>query len=267
MEAVDAEVRRPPLTIRRIEDVDRSGHWLRQGWDDFLATPRISLTYGGVFALVSLALSLGLFEIGLGSLVLPLAGGFVIMAPVFVVGLYDVSRRREMGLDVALRDVLDTFAIHAAQLSAMGVVLMLCFWIWVETALVLFMGIFNAAPPPLETFITDVVFSANGAVLLIVGSLFGAVFGAVIFSITAVSVPLIFDQPVDVVTAITTSMRAVCDNWRLMFGWAALIVLVLGCGMITAFLGLAVALPVLAYATWHCYRDVIDATAAAAPTP
>jgi len=109
-----------------------------------------------------------------------------------------------------------------------------------------------------------VVFSANGAVLLIIGSLFGAVFGAVIFSITAVSVPLIFDQPIDVVTAITTSMRAVRGNWRLMFGWAALIVLVIGCGMITAFLGLAVALPVLAYATWHCYRDVIDATATVA---
>lgn len=265
MEAVEPEVYRGPLSIRHIEDVDRSGHWLRQGWDDFLATPWISLIYGGAFALVSLALTVGLFSSGLSSLILPLAGGFVIMAPVFVVGLYDVSRRREMGLDVSLSDVLATFAAHASQLSAIGIVLMLCFWIWVETALVLFMGIFNAAPPPLETFITDVVFSANGAVLLIVGSMFGAVFGAIIFSITAVSVPLIFDQPIDVVTAITTSMRAVRDNWRLMFGWAALIVLVIGCGMITAFLGLAVALPVLAYATWHCYRDVIDTGAAAPP--
>jgi uncharacterized membrane protein len=43
-----------------------------------------------------------------------------------------------------------------------------------------------------------------------------------------------------------------------MFGWAALIALIIAVGLATAFAGLAVAVPLLAYATWHCYRDVIE---------
>lgn len=261
-----AEAYRLPVAIRQIADIDRSGHWLRQGWHDFLATPRISLIYGGVFVIVSLLVTFGLIEIGLDSLILPLAGGFIILTPILVVGLYDVSRRRELGMEATLRDALSAYGDHAGQLSAMGIVLLLCFWIWVEMALVLFMGIFSLRPPPLETFITDVIFSANGAILLIIGSAIGAVFAMVVFAISAVSVPLIFDRPIDVITAISTSMLVVRSNWKLMFGWAALIALVLAAALATAFLGLAVALPVLAYATWHAYRDLIEPEPPAAST-
>jgi uncharacterized membrane protein len=253
-----AEAYRLPVTIKTIADIDRSGRWLRLGWQDFLATPTISLTYGAAFVIVSLIVTLGLVEIGLGSLVLPLAGGFIILTPILVVGLYDVSRRREQGMEATLRDVLSAYGEHAGQLSAMGIVLMLCFWMWVEIALVLFMGIFSQTPPSLERFFTDVIFSTNGAILLIAGSAIGAVFAAVVFAISAVSVPLIFDRPVDVITAISTSLLTVRGNWRLMFGWAALIALVLASALATAFIGLAVALPVLAYATWHAYRDLIE---------
>lgn len=259
-----AEAYRLPVTIKRIADIDRSGRWLRQGWRDFLATPKISLIYGGTFVLVSWFIVFGLAQLGLGSLVLPLAGGFIILSPILVVGLYDVSRRREQGRDATLRDVLNAYAEHAGQLSAMGIVLMLCFWVWVEIALVLFMGIFHATPPSLETFFTDVIFSTNGAILLIIGSAIGAVFAAVVFAISAVSVPLIFDRPIDVITAISTSLLTVRSNWQLMFGWAALIALVLAVALATGLLGLAVALPVLAYATWHSYRDLIEAPAAEA---
>jgi uncharacterized membrane protein len=256
---------RLPVTIRKIGDIDRSGHWLRQGWQDFLATPTISLTYGAILVIVSLVVSVGMLHVGLGSLVLPLAGGFIILAPILVVGLYDVSRRREQGRGATLRDVAAAYGDHAGQLSAMGIVLMLCFWMWVEIAFVLFMGIFSRTPPPLEAFVSDVIFSANGAVLLIVGSAIGAVFAAFVFAITAISVPLIFDRPIDVITAISTSLLAVRSNWRVMFGWAALIAIVLACAMATALLGLAVALPVLAYATWHCYRDIIEPATPPAP--
>jgi uncharacterized membrane protein len=260
-----AEAYRLPVTLKRIADIDRSGHWLRQGWHDFLATPALSRTYGGIFGVVSVIVTIGLIEIGLGSLVLPLAGGFIILTPILVVGLYDVSRRREQGLPARLRDALAAYGEHAGQLSAMGIVLMFCFWVWVEMALVLFMGIFSETPPSLETFFTDVIFSANGAILLIIGSVIGAIFAAVVFAISAVSVPLIFDRPIDVITAISTSMLAVRSNWQLMFGWAALIALVLASALATAFLGLAVALPVLSYATWHAYRDLIEPAAPAQP--
>jgi Predicted integral membrane protein len=248
---------RLPVTIRRIGDVDRSGHWLAQGWRDFVKTPVVSLAYGGAFAAISLVLTFGLRAAGLDSMILPLCLGFIILAPLLVVGLYDASRRLEQGLEVTLGDVFRGVRDHAGQLAAMGIVLMLCYWVWVEIALVLFMGFFNQSPPSLDAFFEEVVFTLNGAFMLGLGTVVGAVIGALVFSISAVSVPLIYDRQVDVITAISTSLLAVRANWQVMFGWAALIIVCSVAGLATLFLGLAVAVPVLAYATWHCYRDVI----------
>lgn len=248
---------RLPVTIREINDVDRSGHWLRQGWRDFLKVPVVSFAYGLGFVIASLLVTLGLYALNFDAMILPLAGGFIIIAPLLVVGLYDVSRRLERGEKPSLRDVFGAFTENSSQLAAMGIVLMICYLVWVEIALVLFMGFFNQAPPSLDGFFDQVLFTGQGAIMLIVGSILGAVFAAIVFSITAVSIPLIYDRPIDVVTAISASLLAVRQNWRLMFGWAALIVVITGVSLLFGFFALAVAMPVLAYATWHAYRDLI----------
>jgi uncharacterized membrane protein len=246
-----------PVSIRSLPDVDRSGQWLSQGWRDFKKAPGISLLYGTVFVIVGLALTFGLVSAGLGSLILPVAGGLMILAPILVVGLYDVARRLEAGLPVSLADCFNAFGRSAGQLAAMGIVLLVCYLVWVRTALLLFMLFLNQEPPPLDRFLVDVILSAQGAPLLLVGSVVGAAFAATVFSITAISIPLIYDRPVDVLTSVGVSLLTVRENFKVMFGWAALIVLVTAAGLATAFIGLAVALPVLAYATWHAYRDLI----------
>ncbi len=249
---------RLPVDIQTV-DVDRSGHWLAAGWADFLKTPRVSLMYGGAFVIISFLLTVGLISAGLGSLVLPLAGGFVLLAPILVVGLYDVSRRLEQAADVSFGHVFSAFSDNLGQLSAMGVVLLILWFVWVEVAIVLFAIFFNQAPPPLHEFVEEVVFSLEAAPFLLIGTLFGAVMATVIFAITAISIPMMFDRPVDVVTAIGASILAVRANWQVMFGWAAMIVVITVAGVLSFFLGLAVALPVLAYATWHAYRDLVMA--------
>ncbi|MBK8907307.1 MAG: DUF2189 domain-containing protein [Rhodospirillales bacterium] len=245
-----------PVGIRTVS-VDRSGYWLAAGWQDFLQAPVISIVYGGAFALLSIVLGYGVIAADLGSLVLPLAGGFVLLAPILVVGLYDVSRRLESGHAVGLHPAYSAFRENIGQLSAMGIVLMFIWFIWVEVAIFLFAIVYNRPPPPLENFILEVPFTLEGALLLSIGTLLGAGFALVIFAVTAVSIPMMFDRRVDVVTAIGASILTVRANWQVMFGWAALIALVTACGIATFGLGLAVALPVLAYATWHCYRDLI----------
>ncbi|MBK8176234.1 MAG: DUF2189 domain-containing protein [Rhodospirillales bacterium] len=250
-------VYRLPVSIRILEDVDISGTWLSQGWRDFRSAPGVSLAYGGTFVVIALALTLGFSVAGLGALILPIAGGFAIVAPILVVGLYDVSRRLEAGLPATLTDCFGAFSRSASQLSAMGVVLLLCCLVWVLLALLLFALIFGREPPPLDAFIVDIVFSIQGALLLILGSIVGACLTAAVFSLTAVSVPLIYDRPIDVLTAIGVSLLVVRGNVRVMFGWAAMIALITALGIATAFIGLAVGVPVLAYATWHAYRSVI----------
>lgn len=257
MSAPAAGVYRLPVTISKIAEVDRSGHWLGQGWRDFKSAPGVSLAYGCSFVVVGLALTVGLYLLDLTSLILPLAGGFTILAPILVVGLYDVSRRLEAGLPVSLADCFGAFGRSLGQLAAIGVALLVCYLVWVRTALLLFALFFTQEAPPWNQFVETVLFSLDGALLLIVGTIVGAVFVAVVFSISAVSVPLIYDRPVDVMTAIGVSLLTVRENFKLMFGWAAMIALIVFAGLATAFVGLAIGVPVLAYATWHAYRDLI----------
>ena len=133
-----------PVSIRTIKDVDRSGHWLAEGWRDFTLAPGLSLIYGGAFVVAGLAITLGLFTRGLASLILPLAGGLMILAPIMVVGLYDVSRRLEAGLPVSLRDCFRAFGRSVGQLSVLGVVVLVAYLFWVMTALLLFMLVLPA---------------------------------------------------------------------------------------------------------------------------
>ena len=68
---------------------------------------------------------------------------------------------------------------------------------------------------------------------------------------------MLLDRPLDVMTAIVTSVRAVMANPKPMLLWAALIVGFTGAGLITLYLGLIVTVPLIGYATWHAYKDLV----------
>lgn len=63
------------IAIRRIP-FDAPWYWLAAGWRDLWTTPHISIGYGVLFALIGLALTVGLTEVGWQALMLPLAGGW-----------------------------------------------------------------------------------------------------------------------------------------------------------------------------------------------
>ena len=96
---------------------------------------------------------------------------------------------------------------------------------------------------------------------LALGSLFGSVFAVATFAIAAFSLPMIADRDVDMVTAGISSVNAVLRNKGTALVWAALIAVLTAVGLATAFLGLAIVMPWLAYAAWHGYREALDASA------
>ncbi len=245
-----------PATIQRVS-VDASGRWLAAAWMDVRRAPGLSFGYGAGFVVASFALSIGLSVFDLGSLVLPLAGGFVLLAPFLVVGFYEISRRLEKGETPQAMPVARACCANMGQVGAMGVVLMLVFLVWALLAAILFALFFGENPPPLDRFVEEILFSLRGAAFLAVGTAVGAIIATGIFFISAFSFPMLIDRPVDVLTAIAVSVRAVRANWQVMFGWAALVVVLTAVGVVTFFLGLAVVMPLLGYATWHAYRDVI----------
>ena len=246
----------PALPVRRI-DVERPWRWLADGWRDLMRAPNVGFAYGAVFVAGGFALTLGLWLLDMLYLVLPLAAGFMLIAPLFAVGLYETSRRLELGMEPSLSDALMAWRARVGSLSTIGLILMLFLLAWIRIAFLIFALFFGVEPPSWNHLVSTIFFSLDGLPFLAVGTAVGGVFAAIAFAISAVSIPLLLDRDVGVLAAIATSVSAVLKNWRIMIGWAALIVLFTGAGIVTGYIGLAVTLPLIGHATWHAYRDLV----------
>lgn len=251
-----APVRIDPPQPRRVP-FDAPWNWLGAGWRDMWAISNVSLAYGAVFAAMAAVLGIGLWALGAHSVFLALIGGFMLIGPLFAVGLYEASQRLSHGQPVSLGDVALAGLRARGQLIFFGATLMLVFLIWMQLAfllLMLFMG--GQGMPPPETFVQVLLFTPRGLGLLIVGSIVGAVLAAIVFAISAVAVPLLLIEQVDAVTAARASVAAVVANPKPMMLWAALIVVMMAAGFVTLLAGFIIAFPLIGHATWHAYSDI-----------
>jgi uncharacterized membrane protein len=130
--------------------------------------------------------------------------------------------------------------------------------VWILIANLVFTVFFDKPIPNWENFIPVVFLSGKSPMFLLMGMLSGAAIAFFVFAISAISVPMLLDRPTDVMSAIITSIAAVRQNWRPMALWAALIALLVGVGLITFYLALAVTMPLVGHATWHAYRDLVE---------
>jgi uncharacterized membrane protein len=238
--------------------VDRPWLWLARGWSDLLRTPRLSLAVGAVVAAVGIGLKISTWVAGAIYLALPLTAGFFFVAPLIAVGLYEISRRLGQGEAVTGWDVLWAWRRNGAQIALFGLVLMLAHLVWVRIATLLFALFFAGANPTLERVFDTLVFSPVSVSFLLTGTIIGLVLGAVIFSISVISIPMLVDRDIGVITAMATSVAAVRANMPAMALWAMLIVVFTAIGLATFYLGLIVVLPLLGHASWHAYKDLVE---------
>ena len=108
----------------------------------------------------------------------------------------------------------------------------------------------------LDAFLRHVVVG-EGSNLFPLWAALGGLGAAVVFAATVVSVPMLLERDVDLITAIGTSVRAVGENPVAMTLWAALIMVLTLVSMATLMVGFAFVIPVLGHATWHVYRDIV----------
>jgi uncharacterized membrane protein len=235
------------------------GDALKQGWDDFSAMPSHAIFLCLIYPLV------GIFLIGLAfgysvlPLLFPLAAGFALIGPVAAVGLYELSRRREAGLDTHWTHAFDVLRSPSLPaIGALGLILMGIFLAWLGSAQALYQSLFGYLPPQsYMQFIHDVFTTQAGWKLIVWGNLIGFAFALWALVISVVSFPLLVDRDVGAAAAITTSVRAVMANPGVMSAWGLIVAALLLLGSLPAFMGLAVVMPVLGHATWHLYRKVV----------
>lgn len=229
---------------------------LAAGWRDFIAHPQFGLFFGGIYVLLGLLLGyLAVTWQEVGWLV-PAAAGFPLIAPFVAVGLYEASRRRELGLPMEWSAILSAVRGRGdEQILSMGVIVFVAFGFWMIVAhgiFAIFMAESGVGSESLAIFQTTA-----GLTMLAVGSAIGGLMALAFYSITVMSLPMLVDRKVDFLTAIIVSLAAIRANTGVMLFWAVLIAILLFVAMIPAFLGLLIVLPVLGHATWHLYRRVV----------
>ena len=243
----------------RIVSVGRPLRWLARGWRDFTRVPAPSALHGLVVAASGIVI---LFVTLRHWYLLPGAfSGFVLIGPILATGLYELSRRLAAGVErPTFAHVVRAWARGTRPLVWLGLLLVLAATAWVLISAVLIALFVKAPITGLEDFLRHVVLSQSSNLFFVWVTLGG--FGAaLVFAATVVSAPLLLDRDVDFTTALMTSIRAVGANPVAMGVWATIIMAATALSMATLMIGFVVAIPVIGHATWHAYRDVVDADA------
>jgi uncharacterized membrane protein len=254
-----AEISRSTFpTVREIELGDLKDV-LARGLDDFAAYRTDVIFLCIVYPLAGLILAALAFGYDLLPMLFPLASGFALLGPVAAVGLYEMSRRREQGVEITWADAFGVVAAPAfGAILVLGLILLAIFLLWLGAAYAIWLMTLGPQPPAsLGAFMDQVLTTGAGWTMIVVGMGVGFLFALLVLTISVVSFPLLLDRDVGLRTAVMTSVRAVLTNPGPMAVWGLIVANGLVLGSIPVLLGLIIVMPVLGHATWHLYRKVV----------
>ena len=245
----------PEINLVDASDLKAS---LALGWRDFRRAPVLGLAFSAVYVLGGWLITWAVTAKGQVWWTLPASAGFPILGPFVACGFYEISRRLEAGEPLVASEIIGViFRQKDRQIPAIAAVIVVYFLFWnflSHMIFALFLG--NATMTNVSSSLA-VFLSPQGLSMLAFGTLVGAAFATLLFCLTVVSLPMLLDREVDFVTAMLTSFALVRENPRIMLSWGALIAICLFLGMLPAFLGLLVVLPLFGHASWHLYRRAI----------
>lgn len=231
--------------------------WLRKGWRDLMVNPVSSLAYGLVAFISSWAVIWGMFHYGWGSFLFPAIAAFLVVGPVLAVGLYEKSRRIEVGEKVSLAAMVFVPVRSGGQILFIGVLLALLMSIWIRAAFIIYALFFGMHVfPGFDKLLPTLFGTPTGLAMLLVGTLAGGLFAAFAFAISALSIPMLLDKDMDAFTAMGISMALVWNNLPVMLAWGAIVTLLFTLCLVTGLAGMILVFPLLGHATWHAYKSL-----------
>lgn len=246
----------PRIATLLMQDIGES---LRRGYEDFTAARADVMMMIMLYPAIGLVLVSMAFNMSLLPAIFPLGAGFALLGPFAAVGLYEVSRRREMGEDVSWADGLNVIrSRNFGAVLALGLGLAMIYLIWLVSAHTIWLFTLGPVPPvSVMEFTTQVFTTGAGWAMLLVGMAVGFGFALLVLAVAAVSFPMLLDRNVGVVRAVATSIQVFRENKRVVLAWGFTVAALLVLGSIPMFLGLIVVLPILGHGTWHLYRTAV----------
>jgi uncharacterized membrane protein len=241
-------------TVRRVP-VGAPLRWIAAGWADLRAAPGVSLFYGAAFATMGWALYAA-FSFAV-QYVSSLTGAFLLIGPFMATGLYEMARRREAGEPVTLAPTLAAWRGNTASIGIFVLILLVICLVWARASLVTFALFFDGPLPTLENFLLQLLALRN-LEFLVAWFAVGFLFAAIVYAISAVSIPMLLVRRAEAPVAALTSVRAILLNPVAMLLWAALVAALVVVGVATLFVGLVVTGPLVGLATWHAFRDLVE---------
>ena len=253
-----SQYRHKRVAVQRIE-VSDLGEALARGFGDFGAFRTDVMFLCLFYPLAGLLLAKLTFGYDLLPMLFPLVSGFALIGPVAAVGLYEMSRRRELGLPTNWANAFSVLASPSfGAIAVLGLLLAAIFLLWLGAAWMIYaLTLGPQAPSSAMSFIRDVLTTEAGWALIALGVGVGFLFAVLLRTISVVSFPMLLDCDVGLVSAVRTSYRAVVTNPGPMALWGVIVAASLVLGSLLLFLGLIIVIPVLGHATWHLYRKLV----------
>lgn len=251
--------------VRRLTPADLTIA-LRQGFDDFTQKRGEILLLALIYPLVGLLACTAAFGGDVAALAFPLAAGLSLMGPAVAAGFYRIACLREAGENATWSHFLDVWRGRSAtSLLLLTLGLFVLFMAWLAVAWGIYGATLGREPyAGFGDFLRRLLTTPQGWAMVVVGNAAGLVFAAAALAASAVSFPMVVDRDVDPMTAVRTSLKAVSENPAVFARWGATVGVLLVLGSIPLFVGLAIVLPVLGYATWHLYTRAVVRPGAAA---
>lgn len=239
---------------------ERDLDWaLSEAWRDFQDRRGDLIVLALIYPVVAFIAVAIAFDSRLLPMFFPAAAGLSILGPAVASGFYELARRREAGLDAGWSHFFDPLQGRSRfSIVVLTIGLFTLFLLWLGAAGLVYENTLALWRPTASAFLAAVFTTPQGWTMILVGNLVGLLFAAVVLVLAFVSFPMVVDRDVDPYLAVATSLAAARANPRVTLMWGLRVALLLAVGSLPAFVGLAVVLPVLGYASWHLYTRLVE---------
>ena len=229
--------------------------WLREGWNDFVASPMISLLIGGAFSLLCQA---AYAAISINPILSATTLALRLRAsPYISATAYTVARQQQQSSAASLRQAVYEMRMRAMDIGLFAVLSALIVGAWVRLSSIAFAIFYgslevNTAAELARAWTTGFDYPTMLLFLLISG----AVLGLTLFAIGALALPMVAEKNSDIITAMSESVTRLSEHYMTMFVWISFILAAVTLALLSSLVLMPVIFPILAYASWHSYKHL-----------